>query len=265
MRRLMMVGFVGILVVSGCASTKPAATRATPEVARPAVAAAPDAARAAAVATAPDSVPPSSPPAPTSPPGQSESSSVASNRSVAPIQAADAVSAVPPPSSAAPGSIPTTAKSSTGIRPAKQASAAAALGAAKGPATTSRPPTPGKSPTPPLSASSAPPVSSASTPAPQPTLNLADLKQRLRETSAIGVFTKLSLKNQVDDLLKSFRDLYRDPNKRPSAELRQRYDLLLLKVLSLLQDSDPPLATAIASSREAIWSILADPDKFAKI
>lgn len=59
--------------------------------------------------------------------------------------------------------------------------------------------------------------------------------------------------------------MYRDPGKRPSAELRQRYDLLLLKVLSLLQDSDPPLAAAIAASREAIWSILADPDKFAKI
>ena len=98
-----------------------------------------------------------------------------------------------------------------------------------------------------------------------PTLNLTDMEQRLRETRAIGVFAKLSLKNQVDDLLSAFRELYRLPNKRPSAELRQRYDLLLLKVLSLLQDGDPPLASAIASSKEAIWSILADPDKFSKI
>lgn len=109
------------------------------------------------------------------------------------------------------------------------------------------------------------PPTPASAPAPQPTLNLADLELRLRETRAIGVFTKLSLKNQVDDLLKSFRDLYQDPKRRPSADLRQRYDLLLIKVLTLLQDGDPPLAAAIASSREAIWSILADPDKFAKI
>ena len=109
-------------------------------------------------------------------------------------------------------------------------------------------------------AAAAPPAAPA-----RQTLNLADLEQRLRDTHAIGVFTKLSLKNQVDDLLKSFRDLYRDPSKRPPAEFRQRYDLLLLKVLTLLQDGDPPLATAIASSREAIWSILADPDKFASI
>jgi hypothetical protein len=91
------------------------------------------------------------------------------------------------------------------------------------------------------------------------------LEQRLRQTNAIGVFTKLSLKNQVDDLLNAFRVLYRGPNKHPTAELRQRYDQLLLKVLTLLQDGDPPLAAAISSSREAIWSILADPDKFAKI
>ena len=87
----------------------------------------------------------------------------------------------------------------------------------------------------------------------------------MRDTRAIGVFTKLSLKNQVDDLLKAFRDLYRSSNKRPPAELRQRYDGLLLKVLTLLQDGDPPLAAAIASSREAIWNILADPEEFAKI
>ena len=51
----------------------------------------------------------------------------------------------------------------------------------------------------------------------------------------------------------------------PRAELRQRYDLLMLKVLSLLQNSDPPLANDIVASREAIWGILRDPAKFAAI
>jgi hypothetical protein len=36
-------------------------------------------------------------------------------------------------------------------------------------------------------------------------------------------------------------------------------------VLALLQDSDPPLASAIAASREAIWGILADREKFATV
>jgi hypothetical protein len=59
--------------------------------------------------------------------------------------------------------------------------------------------------------------------------------------------------------------LYRGPTKAPTAELRERYDLLLLKVVTLLQDNDPPLATAISSSREALWAILSDPEKFANI
>jgi hypothetical protein len=97
------------------------------------------------------------------------------------------------------------------------------------------------------------------------TLDLGELESRLRDTHAIGVFTKLSLKNQVDDLLDEFRLFYRESNKSPSAELRRHYDSLLLKVLSLLKDGDPALAAAVSSSREAIWGILADPDKFAKL
>jgi hypothetical protein len=97
------------------------------------------------------------------------------------------------------------------------------------------------------------------------TLDLAGLEQRLRDTDAIGVFTKLSLKNQVDDLLAQFRGFYRGEIKVPLADLRQRYELLLLKVVTLLQDADQQLANAINSSREAIWGILADPQKFSQI
>jgi hypothetical protein len=95
-----------------------------------------------------------------------------------------------------------------------------------------------------------------------PPLDLAALEKRLRETRAIGVMTKLSLKNQVDDLLDKFRAYYKRQAKTTLTELRRPYDMLLLKVLSLLQDSDPPLARDIVASREAIWGILADPQKF---
>jgi hypothetical protein len=102
-------------------------------------------------------------------------------------------------------------------------------------------------------------------PPPPPSLDLAALEQRLRDTHAVGLFTKLSLKNQVDDLLGQFRAYYRDHRTVPPSELRQRYDGLLLKVLSVLQDGDPPLAAQIWSSREAIWGVLADPAKFERI
>jgi hypothetical protein len=98
-----------------------------------------------------------------------------------------------------------------------------------------------------------------------PTLDLAALEKRLRDTSAIGVFTKLSLKNQVDDLLKQFRGFHSKQSAAPLTDLRQRYDSLLNRVLSLLQSGDPDLARAIDTSREAIWGILIDPQKFAGI
>ncbi len=96
----------------------------------------------------------------------------------------------------------------------------------------------------------------------EPPLDVAALKARLRDTNAIGVFTKLALKNQVDDLLQQFRALHRSGQKTSVASLRQPYDMLVLKVLALVQDSDPSLARTISGSREAIWGILADPEKF---
>ena len=96
-------------------------------------------------------------------------------------------------------------------------------------------------------------------------LDLASLEQRLRDTKAIGVFTKISLKNQVDDLLGQFRAFHEGRSGVLLTGLREEYNLLLLKVLSLLQDSDPGLAQAVAASREAIWGLLADPVKFATL
>jgi hypothetical protein len=98
-----------------------------------------------------------------------------------------------------------------------------------------------------------------------PTLDLDALEAQLRATKAIGVFTKISLKNKVDDLMKQFRNHYQDKTKPTLAELRQSYDLLMMKVLSLLQDGDQTLASAIVSSREAIWALLADEKKFAAL
>jgi len=96
----------------------------------------------------------------------------------------------------------------------------------------------------------------------EPSLDVAALAARLRDTHAIGVFTKLALKNQMDDLLKQFRAHYQGGEKSSVDSLRQPYNMLVLKVLSVVQDGDPSLARTIAGSREAIWSILADREKF---
>jgi hypothetical protein len=110
-----------------------------------------------------------------------------------------------------------------------------------------------------------PPVAAPTAPPAPLTLDLDALEAQLRATKAIGFFTKISLKNQVDDLMKQFREHYQGKSGRTMTDLRRSYDLLIMKVLSLLQDTDQTLASAIVSSREAIWALLSDQNKFATL
>jgi hypothetical protein len=98
-----------------------------------------------------------------------------------------------------------------------------------------------------------------------PTLGLSEIEQRLRDTHAIGVFTKLSLKNQIDDLLGQLRAYHLKQTSVSLPQLRQRYDVLLQKVIGLLQSGDAPLAKDISSSREAIWSLLTNPTTISQL
>jgi len=134
------------------------------------------------------------------------------------------------------------------------------------------PPAKAQTPAPPAKAQTPAPPAKPQTPAPRlvkpaapPPLDFASLETRLKETTAIGVFTKLALKNQIDDLLDRFRAFYQGRAETSLVELRRSFDMLVMKTLALLQDADPPLAGALASSRESIWGILSDPAKFATI
>jgi hypothetical protein len=73
------------------------------------------------------------------------------------------------------------------------------------------------------------------------------------------------LKNQVDDLIADFKAFHERRGSAKLDELRERYNGLMLKVLSLLQRDDPPLARDLSASREALWAVLVDPVKFAKV
>lgn len=93
-------------------------------------------------------------------------------------------------------------------------------------------------------------------------LDFKSLATRLRKTKAINLRTKFAVKNESDDLLEAFRAYHAQRGTITLAELRQSYDALFLKLYTLLEDADPPLAREIDRSRAAIWAILADPMKF---
>jgi hypothetical protein len=186
-----------------------------------------------------------------------------------------AATPVAAPATPQPATAAAPAPSETTPTPAPQAAGNASPRVARPPAATAAAPKPNPA-APPVAAPkpAAPRVAAAPLPAaappgaapPEPvaprTLDLSALKEQLKENKAIGFFTKISLKNQVDDLMKQFREYYQGKTKLSLKQLRQSYDLLLMKVLSLLQDTDKKLASAIVSSREAIWGLLSDQKKF---
>ena len=153
---------------------------------------------------------------------------------------------VPPPPPAKPGATPAAPKPSNAVSDKGKVSGSAAL----------------KPPPPAAALAPAPPAGAIPS---KPQLDFKAMEQRLRDTSAIGVFTKLSIKNQVDDLLKAFRGYHAGHIPPSLDELHQRYDGLLLKVVTLVQNDDATLASSISASRGAIWERLSNKESFQKI
>jgi hypothetical protein len=121
-------------------------------------------------------------------------------------------------------------------------------------------PAPTPEPPPPAPA----PVPEAPKPPPEPAISLEELGERIKETPAIGAFTKLALKNDIDDLVDALRE-YHATRHGDLDDLHQRYEALVLKLMALLEEDEPDLALALGKSRERIWTRLVDPVEFAKL
>ena len=98
-----------------------------------------------------------------------------------------------------------------------------------------------------------------------PPLDLDGLETRLRQTRAIGLFTKLELKGQVEDLVEEVDLYHRSKGSLSLAQLQEHFDLLVMKLLILVQDEDPVLSKEIATARPTLWTTLADPVQFSSI
>lgn len=92
-------------------------------------------------------------------------------------------------------------------------------------------------------------------------VSLPVLEGRLRNTRALSVVEKVAMKSEIAGLMASLRQAHVGGSAEVE-ELRQPYDRLLSKIRGLL-GRDPQLATDIAVSREAIWTVLSDREKFA--
>jgi hypothetical protein len=143
------------------------------------------------------------------------------------------------------------------------------------PSATPEAPAPESTPPAPAPTTAAPPPAPAPVPAPgvtpspsaepaPPVISLEELGQRIKQTPAIGTFSKLSLKNDLDDLVDGLR-AYHERKEGDLEDLHQRYEALVMKLLTLLEEDEPELALALGKSRDRIWHRLVDPVEFAKL
>jgi len=87
-------------------------------------------------------------------------------------------------------------------------------------------------------------------------INLDVLIERLKQTPAIGVFTKLAIRGDILDLKDEIQS-YKQKSMLQSKldDIRARFDGLLIKIMALLQ-ADPALSKDLYTARESIWKSL---------
>lgn len=95
--------------------------------------------------------------------------------------------------------------------------------------------------------------------------DLDTLVDRVSHSKHLGFLTKISLKQDVDSLLEGIRKYHNGTGEGSLDQARERYDVLVHKLIVLLQDKDEMLARNIEDGREKMWAILSDEKKFAGI
>ena len=96
-------------------------------------------------------------------------------------------------------------------------------------------------------------------------IDLDDLVKRISDSKAIGVFTKLTLKRDIDALKRDLKAFHDGGSQHKLEKLHERYDVLVHKLMTLLQEKDPGLAREVSQARTFLWSQLADPNQFKRL
>lgn len=95
--------------------------------------------------------------------------------------------------------------------------------------------------------------------------DLDALVDQIAHSKALGFLTKLSLKRDIDGFLKDVRNYHDGKGGNSLDQLHERYDVLVHKLVVLLQDGDQALVKSIDDGRDKLWAMLADEKKFATL
>ncbi len=92
--------------------------------------------------------------------------------------------------------------------------------------------------------------------------NLDSLEDGLRETDAIGLGKKLSLKKDFNRLVDKLHAFHQGTEDDGIDKLESSFHQLVDKTLSLLRAEDPDLHQRISAGRSGIWAVLRDRETF---
>ena len=93
-------------------------------------------------------------------------------------------------------------------------------------------------------------------------LDLEQLENGIKKTKAVGLMTKIKLKGEINDLLSKIEAYHAGSSPYALVQLREHFDLLYMKVVSLVQDKDTDLHLQLCVSLDLIWDSLEDPQQF---
>ena len=100
---------------------------------------------------------------------------------------------------------------------------------------------------------------------PEDDFDLDSIINRVTSSKAIGFFTKLSLKNDIDRFLADVKKYHDGKGGLTLDQLREHYDALVHNLVTLVQDKDDELVKTIDDGRDKLWTLLADEKKFATL
>ena len=96
-------------------------------------------------------------------------------------------------------------------------------------------------------------------------MDFDELGRRLADTNAVGLFTKLSLKKNVNRLEADLRAYHDGEGSVDLKRLRQRYNVMVQEIVLMVQRKDPALARDVSAARGPLWGQLSDKQKFVNL
>jgi len=99
----------------------------------------------------------------------------------------------------------------------------------------------------------------------QEIIDFETLEKEITKTKAIGLMTKIKLKGDINKLLSELKTFHAGNSPLTQEQHREQYDLLYMKVVTLVQEKDPDLHHQLCNAWEPIWVSLQDENNLKKV